>query len=214
MRLRTKRKVALICILIAVVLITVLIIFNNAILPSVMEISEASIKNLAIMCMNEAVNEALAGVATHDLLNIVKDDQGNIVMIQSNTLKINDIATKTAMKTQENINALGAEGLSIPVGTIIGGAIFTGKGFPVIVDIVPLGAVTAKFSSEFLAAGINQTKHKVYLDLYASVMLVIGGSSKTVEVTNQVLISESIIIGNVPNTYLESGKPEILNLSP
>lgn len=211
-----KKNIIIIIISVLILLIACIVLFNFAILPSVMEISEATIKYMALQCMNEAISSTISGLSTYDLINISRNEAGEITMVQSNTLKINEIASKAALDTQERINSIGEQGINIPIGTVIGGPIFTGRGFPIKVDIMPIGAVSSTFRSEFTSAGINQTKHKVYLVLDATIKIVISGTGQQVKVSNEVLISESIIIGNVPNVYMQmdGSTPNILDLSP
>lgn len=77
-----------------------------------------------------------------------------------------------------------------------------------------MGSVKTSFSSEFETAGINQTRHKIFLLLETSLRIVVGNSSQSVKVQHQVLISETIIVGSVPNTFLEADREELMNLIP
>ena len=65
-----------------------------------------------------------------------------------------------------------------------------------------MSAVSAAFSTEFESAGINQTRHKIYLSLHTVVRLVIPSSARQVTLNGQMLIAESIIVGDVPQSFV------------
>ena len=90
----------------------------------------------------------------------------------------------------------------------------TGRGPQVKVKFEPVGSVTTDFMTEFEDAGINQTRHKVYLVFNAAVRILIGNASQTVEISTQVLIADTIIIGDVPQNYFQGTEDQLINLLP
>ncbi len=203
--------------LLLLILVTVgYIIIDDAIRPTILSLSEARLRAIAVKAMNEAVRETVgSGVTYTDLINIQKDKEGNIALISANAVLMNNLAANTAIAAQDKILNIGEQGIKIPIGTILGGQLMSGRGPAVVVRVEPVGSVTTDFMTEFEAAGINQTRHKIYLVLNASVRILIGNSSQTVEISSQVLISETIIIGDVPQSYVEVDDTEdMLNLLP
>ena len=190
------------------------LLIDGAVKPTIFELSESKLKYLAIKAMNDAVSDTIGGVKYSDLITVQKDENNRVTMLQANTLKMNDLAFKAALKAQDTIMNFGSQGIYIPLGTILGGQLLSGKGPLIRIDIIPMGSVTSRFSSEFETAGINQTRHKIYLTLDASVRIVVGNTGQLVDISQQVLISETVIIGNVPNSFLEGTRDEILNLVP
>lgn len=79
-----------------------------------------------------------------------------------------------------------------------------GKGPDINLKVVPVGSVTAQLCSEFKAAGINQTNHRIYLKLSANVSIIVPGSNNVVNTVTEVMIIDSIIVGKIPDTYLNS----------
>ena len=77
---------------------------------------------------------------------------------------------------------------------------------------MPVGAVTAAFTSEFESAGINQTRHKIYLSMQTRVQLVLPAGGEQMDFSSQVLIAESIIVGRVPESFLETQSDSALSL--
>jgi len=211
-KIKIPKKIIILCIL-GLIIFSFLLI-DSAVKPTIFELTESKLQYLAIKAMNDAVSEMVKDVAYSDLITILKDKNDRITMLQANTLKMNDLASKAALKAQETIMNLGSQGIYIPIGTILGGQILSGKGPLIRIDIIPIGSVISKFSSEFQSAGINQTRHKIYITLNASLRIVVGNTGQLISIAQQVLISENVIIGEVPNTFLSSTRDELLNLVP
>ena len=105
--------------------------------------------------------------------------------------------------------------VSIPLGAALGVTILAGSGPRIRVQILPVGAVSALFSTEFQSAGINQTRHKILLTLEATVRLVIPNGVEEVAVSSQMAVAESIIVGLVPDSFVDvNNDSEMLNLIP
>lgn len=213
-RLRIRIPKKFIIFFILCVLVFAYLMIDSAVKPTIFELTESKLQYFAIKAMNDAVSEIVKDISYSDLITILKDKNDRITMLQANTLKMNDLASKAALKAQETIMNFGNQGIYIPLGTILGGQILSGKGPLIRIDIIPTGSVLSKFSSEFESAGINQTRHKIYITLNASIRIVVGNTGQLVNISQQVLISENVIIGNVPNTFLQSARDELLNLVP
>ena len=213
-RIRISKKWIAILLLVAVVVGYALI--DNAVKPTILSISEAKLRAIAVNAMNSAVQETIGNDINYtDLINLEKDNSGQIVLVSANASMMNRLAADTAMAAQNKISGIGEQGISIPIGTIIGGQLLSGRGPSVRVKFEPVGSVTTDFMTEFEDAGINQTRHKIFLVLNAAVKIVVGNASQKVDISSQVLISETIIIGDVPQSYLRfDSKDEMLNLLP
>jgi len=135
----------------------------------------------------------------------MKNDAGDITLIEANSIVINKLARDMAQSTETYIEKMGEQDVEIPIGTLSGSPLLAGKGFNITIKILPLGSVKCQFISEFESAGINQTRHKIYLDVIASISIVLPTSESTVKINTPVLVSESILIGKVPDTYLTAG---------
>jgi sporulation protein YunB len=215
MRRQHKISKILIVVLIAAVIIAAYFILDNAIRPTILSLTEARLRAIAVKAMNDAVRETVGSdVGYSDLIDIEKDDQGKIVLVSANAVMMNQLAASTAIAAQEKILNLGEPGIGIPIGTIVGGPLMTGRGPQIYVKFEPVGSVSTDFMTEFEDAGINQTRHKVYLVFDATVRILIGSSPQTVDISSQVLISDTIIIGEVPQSYFQGTQDQLLNLLP
>ena len=186
--------------------IILLVYALNSVSPTIVAFSEAKIKSLTTSAVNSAIFEVMAEPLNYgDLITIEKNDSGEITLIQANSMVINKLARDMAQSTETYITKMGEQEIKIPIGTLSGSPLLSGKGFDVTVKVLPIGSVKCKFISEFESAGINQTRHKIYLDVIASISIVLPTSQSTVKIDTPVLVSESIIIGKVPETYLSAG---------
>jgi sporulation protein YunB len=216
MRLRVKISWKWITAIILALLIAGYLIIDSAIRPSVLSLSESSLRAIAVKAMNDAVSETVgkSGITYEDLTHIEKDASGKISLIAVNTTLVNELGAKTALAAQDKIMSAGEQGISIAIGTILGGQILTGRGPSVVIKFEPIGSVTTAFKTQFEEAGINQTRHTIFLILTSSVRIMIGSAPQTVEISTQVLISDTIIVGDVPQSYFESTNGGLFNLLP
>lgn len=212
-----RRKISKLWIILLVVIALIAGFFalDNAIRPTILSLSEARLRAIAIKAMNDAVRETVGSdVGYLDLIDIEKDEQGKIVLVSSNAVMMNQLAASTAIAAQDKILNLGDQGIDIPIGTILGGPLLTGRGPQVNIKFEPVGSVSTDFKTEFRDAGINQTRHKVYLVFDATVRILIGNAPQTVNISTQVLISDTIIIGDVPQNYFMGTEDQLMNLLP
>ena len=136
-------------------------------------------------------------------------------MIQANSPKINSIARQIANLAQANLDDLGVQNLDIALGTFTGLALLTGFGPNVSIKIMPIGTANCDFVSTFISAGINQTIHRIYIDVYADINVITTIADPTICVKAEILVCENVIVGKIPDTYLMLGNAgEILDLSP
>ena len=125
------------------------------------------------------------------------------------------IAGFTGKELKRKIEEYGKSGVSIPLGSFTGIPLFVGRGPKIKLKVNPIGAVNCSFLSQFETAGINQTNHKIYLKISADVGVVLPLLSTKYNTTRQVLISESIIVGEVQEVYLYSDTLDtLLNFVP
>ena len=157
----------------------------------------------------------LRDIVYDDLINIVTDELGNITMIQANTVEINSLSKDLAQATELRIEDFGGQGMGIELGSFTGIPLLVGRGPEIKLRVTPIGSVYSTFSSKFESAGINQTIHRIYLNINAAVGVVLPLYTKKFTATQNVLIAESIIVGTVPEVYLYSDTIDsLLNFVP
>lgn len=213
-----KRKIKKISIIVLLVTLlnVLLIFFGNNINNIVYSYAESKIRALSVKAVNNAVSELVHNKNIYDnLVNITTDVDGNIVLIQANAIQIN-MLTKDLIKTSQiKLEKIGIDGLNIPIGTFSGITLFSGKGPSINIKLIPVGDVSCNFISKFEEAGINQTIHKLYVTIDTNVNIILPLKNNNVKTTTNILICESVIIGKIPQIYLENSKLDnLLNLIP
>ena len=217
-KLKTKiKKRLLIFVLIVVFIITaILLYFNKVVNPIILSITESKVASLSTKAVNSAVSEILVENNLYeDLVTICTNDAGDVVMIQANSVLINKLSRDLARASQTKLDTIGAQGVSIPMGSFTGMPIFIGRGPEVRLKVMPIGAIQCSFLSEFVQAGINQTNHKIYVNLTATINVVLPVANKQIVSNTQLLICENIIVGKIPEVYLSSsGIKNLMDLIP
>ncbi len=177
--------------------------FRANIVPTVMDSSVAQMRAITTNAVNIAATSVLNDGLTYDqLFEIEKDKDGKIAMIKANSPQINKIAREIANLAQANLDSLGTQEIQISAGTFTGLALLMGFGPDVTIKITPIGTATCDFVSYFQSAGINQTLHKIYIDVYADVSIVTPIDQPTIQVKAEVLVCENMIVGEIPDTFL------------
>ena len=168
------------------------------------EMAEVRAVQLATEAVYNAVLQKVAGegMLYEDLIIVHKDSAGNIVLMQADTAKINKIASNTTLAVQSAILRLGEESLYIPLGQITGSYYLASRGPKIRVDIVPIGTVRVNVDDRFEQSGINQTRHSIYLVFNTDIRVVVPLKSGQASVATQVPVAESIIVGDVPSTFV------------
>ena len=198
------------------IFIIVLAVFSVFVNPVIMDTVELKSRSLATRAMNSSIADVVMNsIVYDDLVNIISDEFGNISMIQANSLEINNLSKDLAQTCEERIEEYGKQGVLIPLGTFTGIPLLVGVGPRIRVKMTPIGSVICKFVSNFETAGINQTVHKIYVNIRANVGVVMPLTSRNIMAEQQVLISESVIVGQVPEVYLYSDSLDtLLNFVP
>ncbi len=215
---KLRRKTVLACAAASLVLIVASILFVEGNLTRiVLSLAQAQARVLAVQTLNEAAAELLSsGEVTYDsLMHVRADENGQVRLIQANTPEMNRLAARVSLLAQSRLQEKRDQAVKVPLGSAVGLTLFAGAGPKIQVRILPVGSVHAEFHTDFQTAGINQTRHRVSLVLTARVQLVIPTGAKTVEVSTQVAMAESIIVGEVPDTFTDVGDDmDMLDLVP
>jgi len=189
---------------------------NFVVNPVIIETSSSKVRSLSQDAVNTAVFDVIKDSSIYDsLIKIQRDEEGNITMISSNAVRINYLSREIIESAQKKLEYLGSKGVNIPLGTFSGMPILVGHGPLVNIKLIPIGAINCNFSSKFISAGINQTNHKIYLEVNSNINVILPTASQSVNTKTQIMIAENIIIGKIPQTYLYSDDiGNLLNLVP
>lgn len=195
-----SKKIVKIILVLIIAFSTVKIVLD-AVLPIFDNLCENEAKSIATIISNEQATVVMRQHSYDELFTVEKDNNGNVTMIKSNVIPINEIISDVAIKIQEEINKKGRDDIEIALGSFTGFKLLSGKGPGVKIRISTIGNVETDLRSEFSSQGINQTLHRVYLQVKCQISVLTPFDNITQDITNQVLLAESVIVGNIPNTY-------------
>lgn len=206
-RLRLISAVALV----AIVGLAVLVRLRFA--PVMTQLVATQVDNQASKAINDAIQEQIeAGDISYDRIVILdKDSAGNVTAIRSNIAEINRLKTTILGRIDEKLQDLSIEELGVPLGSVVLPELFSGKGPELSVRVLAVRTSDAVFHNSFTAAGINQTLHRITIDINVTVTILTMTGTHEIEVDSGVVAAETIIVGSVPSTYIGmDGLEEVL----
>ena len=188
---RNRLRAALAVLLAAVSVLVLLTRLHYA--PVLAQLAALQLDNQASAAINDAVQDTLtAEEITYDkLVELEKDTQGNVTA-----------------RIDENLADLSVEELGIPVGSVVLPELFSGMGPRLVVRVLAVRTSDAAFRNRFSTVGINQTLHQIFIDIHVTVTILSLAGTQELAVDVTVLAAETVIVGNVPSTYIGLGGPE------
>ncbi len=171
--------------------------------PILTSLATARVSNTVNGIVSAAVNETIySGDVDYDrLISFEKDNEGHITAVKSNMAEFTRLQSAIIADILEKLSEVTTRELSIPLGTLTGTPLLAGRGPLISVRMQSVGSSSAHFENAFTSAGINQTKHQIYLvvDVYVSILL--PGFSTMTKVSNTYAVAETVIVGLVPDNY-------------
>lgn len=215
-KLSAKKKLYIVLTIILLIIISIFLYLHYVVNPIIIDATEAKVRSLTQSSVENAVYSVIQDEQIYnELIEIIKDDNNDIQMITANAYKINLLSKEILTSAQESLNNLGEQGIEIGIGTFTGITLLTDRGPKVNLKLSPIGTIYTRFHSEFTSAGINQTIHSIYLYVETDVSIILPTDTKIVNTTTEILLTESVITGKIPDTYLNSSQlDEMLNLVP
>lgn len=209
-KVRKRRKVRVSQIIFVIITFTIIFGFykiDKDLKPTIMALCDNEARNTATSTISNTVREEFGSKIAYDnIMDMRVDKDGNLVMIQANTVELNRIGSQISLAIQERIKDIGVKTVKIPLGVITQNDLFASYGPKVSFKMKPVGSVTTSYRSEFQAQGINQTRHIIYVDVTTSIQVVVPLASNNIKITTNIPIAESIIVGKVPDTYANFNK--------
>lgn len=206
MRIRIKRLFRLL-VFIVVLLIALLFFFRSKYHKVIRELAQTQVKNTTSDLINDAIDEQIEnGNIQYDrIVYFEKDLNGRITALKTNMSEVNRLKTAILNLINDEILALDTADIGIPVGSLILPEFLAGKGPNIPVHILSIRNSDAAFSSDFVEAGINQTLQQLNMHVSVDVSVLVLGQTNSFTVSSQVVVAETIIVGQVPDTFLQTG---------
>ena len=198
-----RNKVKLLVFFIILSIFFSIISFINAAFPIFKSSCESAAGSLATHITNEAVTEVIKEYTYNDFMNIQKESNGKINLIEANVVNINLVISKISDKIQKRIDESPKTNVYINMGSVSGisGLKSIGPNFDI--QLETAGRISSKISTEFEAVGINQTLHRIYVDLNTDIGILTPYGSFTRKFETTILLSQAIIVGEIPETYYD-----------
>lgn len=189
----------------AALLLFLLLRTDRAVRPNLEAVCASETKRYATQVLADSVGEVLSRhpYQYSDFATLLYDDSGNVTAVETMTEQVNRLQSAMLQSVQEHLTRCRDAELTVSLGTATGVWLFAGKGPQISVRLMPIGTASVKLVSELASAGINQTCHTIRAEVTAEMQAAIPFSRTTAEVTYTCLLSETVIVGTVPESYLE-----------
>ena len=191
----------------SMVTVALLVFFRIRYNDQIRGLSQTQVKNATSDLINDAIDKQIeTGNIQYDrIVYFEKDVNGNITALKTNMSEINRLKTDILNIINDEILALDSTDIGLPLGSLILPEVFSGRGPGISVHILSIRNSEAAFSSNFRAAGINQTLHQINMSVSVDIAVLVLGKTDYFTISSQVVIAETIIVGQVPDTLLQTG---------
>lgn len=183
------------------------ILLRSRLWPVVLELAQTQVTNTTSDLINDAISKQITnGNIQYDrLVYFEKDLNGRITALKTNMSEVNRLKTDILNLINDDILAQDTQQLGVPLGSLIFPEFLSGRGPSIPVRILSIRNSDARFQSEFSQAGINQTLQKLQMDVCVDVTIFVLGQTGSFTVDTQMVVAETVIVGDVPDTFLQSG---------
>ena len=203
---RLRHFVGILVFLLALAL-SCFVLFRGKYRPVIRGLAETQVKNATSDLTNDAIAKQIAAgnIAYDRIVYFEKDLNGRITALKTNIGEINRLKTDILNIINDEILALDTSDIGIPLGSLILPEFFSGKGPVIPVRILSIRNSDAVFASDFSQAGINQTLHRLNMQVSIDVAVLVLGQASSFTVNSEVVVAETVIVGEVPDTFLQTG---------
>ena len=201
------RKFCALVLLITVVTAVMFGSFRLKYRDAIRDLSHTQVMNATSDLINDSIDTQIeTGNIQYDrIVYFEKDLDGKITALKTNMSEVNRLKTDILNRINDEILAIDNSNLSIPIGSLVLPELFSGKGFGIPIQILAIRNSDATFRSHFSEAGINQTLQQLTMDISVDVSVLVLGKTESFTVSSQVVVAETVIVGQVPDTYLQTG---------
>lgn len=193
--------------LVAVIFDLLLVVFRIRYHDAIRNLAETQVKNATSDLINDAIDRQidLGNIHYDRIVYFEKDLDGRITALKTNMTEVNRLKTAILNLINDEILALDTTDITIPIGSLFLPEFFSGRGAGIPIQILSIRNSDASFQSYFSEAGINQTLQQLTMDVSVDVSVLVLGKAESFTVSSQVVVAETIIVGQVPDTFLHTG---------
>ena len=204
---RWLRKIFRIAVFLLILSIVLFFVLRSSYREVISELAETQVRNTTSDLTNDAIAKQIAaGTIAYDrIVYFEKNLDGRITALNTNIGEVNRLKTDILNIINDEILALDTMDIGIPLGSLFFPEFFSGRGPSIPVHILSIRNSDANFTSHFSQAGINQVLHQLIMEVSIDVAVLVLGQSSSFTVTSEVVVAETVIVGDVPDTYLQTG---------
>ena len=193
--------------ILTLIVLAVLAIFRIRYHSAIRTLAQTQITNATSDLINDAIDHHIEnGTIQYDrMVYLEKDLDGRITALKTNMSEVNRLKTDILNLINDEILAMDTSDISIPLGSLVLPELFSGRGFRIPVQIIAIRNSDGSFQSHFTEAGINQTLHQLTMNVCVDVTVLVLGKAESFSVNSHVVVAETIIVGHVPDTFLQTG---------
>ncbi len=191
---------ALLLIMFASIILSIVLFLKSA-YPVFKTTCETAASSKGVTIINEEVNKVMKNYSYDNLISVEKDQNGRIAFIKADSICINDIVTKIVSNIQKKFDGIPRISVFINMGSVSGISVLKNIEPKFEVELESAGNINATIRTDFQAIGINQTHHKIYLDIDSRVGILTPFDTFGKDVSTEVLLTEAVIVGEVPESY-------------
>ena len=204
---RLKIRYKLLIFLLFIILLTfgVMKYSETRIRPIITSMAEAHARSIGSKVVGEAINEEIEAknITYDDLISFEKGENGKITALKTDIIMVNRIKSRLSVVILEKLANMDDINLYIPIGNLINGEFFSGRGPKIEIIVIPIGSVVTNITNVFTSAGINQTRHQIMLEVHVTVSIIMPFTVESTDISTAIAIAETIIVGDVPEMYME-----------
>lgn len=202
-RKKQKRRFALFLFVTVLLLVACTAVTEMRIRPVLSAVAESRAKNIATEAVNDAVWQVLCekDVQYESLVTLTKDENDKVTAISVDSVKLNTICAEIRRLITEKLKGLSENQISIPIGSLTGIDMLAGRGPAIRVGITLSGSAVTTIDNDFQTAGINQTRHQMILTVNTKVYVIMQSGNFATEISNSIVVAETVIVGDVPEIY-------------
>ena len=193
--------------IIGIILLILLLSLRGKYRYVISDLAKTSVMNTTSDLTNDAIARQIAtgNIAYDRIVFFEKDLEGRITALKTNMSEVNQLKTDILNIINDEILALDSSDIGIPIGSLFLPELFSGKGPAIPVHILSIRNSDANFVSSFSQAGINQTLHRLNMEVSIDVAVLVLGETSSFTMSSEVVVAETIVVGQVPQTYLQTG---------
>ena len=204
---RFFRRLVFLSVLLLILLTAGFLFLRHSYREVIRDLAETQVKNTTSDLTNDAIAKQIEdGVIQYDrIVYFEKDLDGRITALKTNIGEVNRLKTDILNIINDEILALDNSDIGIPIGSLFLPELLSGRGPAIPVHILSIRNSDANFVSFFTQAGINQTLHQVTMEVSVDVAVLVLGQTSSFTMTSEVVVAETVIVGDVPDTFLQTG---------